>query len=256
MKDIKIIFVAALLMLICPMTFADNYTVGLRKLMDANSKRIFNMDTFTNGSESDSIANEQMKTMVIDILASCYRKNMPENEFNQMVEYCNNPEHLELDNRIQDIIQNDMQIQMQENLEKKLNEWMAILIAGEEPELTKRMNCSQEFEEETKKVFEDSNLDVMKNMLFPFLAQLINQGTNNGQEDTKIVIQKLLDCLMAETKIMTSNTLIKKISIEDLHEYNKITEQPFYANMQKAKAEFMDNIVNMLRMASLMDQAK
>lgn len=64
-------------MLICPMTFADNYTVGLRKLMDANSKRIFNMDTVTSGSESDSIANEKMKTMVIDILASCYRKKQP-----------------------------------------------------------------------------------------------------------------------------------------------------------------------------------
>ena len=251
MKGIKFIIASAMFMLSCSMVFADDYTVGLKKMFESNALESVDMSAINELTQGKSITTEQVVDMFVEHIAPYYRENMSLEEFNAMVEFCTAPEYVEVKNRVATLgtqnLEKDMEIIFSES---KINAIVTDILSGKKYKTTAKAACSPEYDAEIATFLELANFDGVMNGILPGIKESMMKEAEGSPEaaQMKPVIEKMADelcnILTEEGKISVCNSLTRNVSIEDLKRHNSITEQPFYPNMNKASAALASNIIN------------
>lgn len=249
MKRIKIIIASAMLMLSCSMALADDYTVGLKKMIEANALESVNMETIQKMTSDKSIRGKVLDK-VVERAASCYRENMSVDEFKSMVEFCTNQEYVDLRNRLDAIVTKDFEADFENFLtDEYLNFITMNILAGKKCETTAKAKCSPEYDAEIETFLEISSIkNVMDGILPAITASIMMEVENqpNAKElkpQMEKAVQELCNVINKDLTTLIGNALIKNVPLEDLKKYDSITQQPFYANMKKANAALAANIL-------------
>ena len=250
MKGIKFIIATAMFMLSCSMVFADDYTVGLKKMFESNALESLDMSAIDKLTQGKSITTEQVMDMFVEQCAPYYRENMSREEFNAMVKFCTDPEYIEVKNRVSTLGTQNLEKDIEKFFSESKNKAIVTdILSGKKYKTTAKAACSPEYDAEIATFLELSIFDGIMNGILPVLKESMMKEAEGDPEaeQMKPVLEKVADelcnILTEECKISVCNSLIRNVSIEDLKKHNSITEQPFYPNMNKASAALAANIV-------------
>ena len=245
-KRVILSFIAVLLMQLTTVS-ADNYTDGITKLMDNEAISSFNTKMFEQLSQTPNVDVEYFKSQfendAAEWIADHYRKNMPENEFSDMVSFFLQPEVLAVQKKVLSAIASSQE----EEFKQKLFPQMMALIMGGTPEDLQEPDCDPELKKEILHWmdvnFASENFKASIEAAKSVVADnaLANSKLPEEQKErvTKTV-NGVLSFMERNTTPLLMMSLVGNVDLHDMQVLNSMEKEPFFESYRQTNLS-LDN---------------
>ena len=244
---IILLFIAALLMQFTTVS-ADNYTDGIIKLMDNEALSTFNTEMVEKMSQTSAFDADyfksQFKTDIAEWMADHYRKNMPENEFNEMVSFFMQPEVLEIQKKILSAVSSS---QGGAEVSQQLLPRVQALVMGGPVEDLQEPDCDPELKKEILRWLDDNcTTEGMKAAIAAAKNIVGDNALANATEDQKVKATDLIDRVFSffernMTQLLMMS-MVGKVDLHDLQVLNSIEKEPFFENYKKTNLSMASDL--------------
>ena len=243
---IILLFVAALLMQFTTVS-ADNYTDGIIKLMDNEAISTFNTQMVEKMSQTPVVDvdyfKSQFKTDVAEWIADHYRKNMPENEFSDMVSFFLQPEVLAVQKKVLSAIASSQE----EEFKQKLFPQMMALVMGGTPEDLKEPDCDPELKQE---ILHWMDVNFVRENLKATIEATKSVVADNALANSKLpeeqkervtkTVNGVLSFMERNTTPLLMMSLVGNVDLHDMQVLNSMEKEPFFESYRQTNLS-LDN---------------
>ena len=244
-------FIAALLMQFVNVR-ADNYSDGIKKLMNNEALASFNAKTFEQmsqlpGAKADYLKN-QLITDAVEWVADHCRKNMSEKDFNDMVSFYMQPEVQAVQKKFNAAAASS---QGQDAMQSIIMPQMQALMSGGTPEDLKEPDCDPQLKKEILRCLENSNTAEYMKASLSCARKIATEHFPDGiPADQMEMMAKMMDGMFSfmekniNTIILT--TLVGKVDLKDMQTLNAVEKKPFFASLKKTNASMASDMPTFL----------
>ena len=240
-------FVVALLMQFTNVS-ADNYTDGLAKLMNNEAVANYNIKQFEQltvafGVDADYVKGT-FKTDVIDWLASHYRKNMSEKDFEDMISFYMQPKVLSAQKKMISAVN---AAQKDKKIKDLLASKMVVLLFGGTPDPLKDPKCDPRLKKELLRWMENnSSVEALTAMCKDVVDVSVKQKYPNASDNEKIMLSPevtgLLSYMGDNATALLLMAMVEKVGLKDLQTLNAIENKPFFESYKKANLSLANDL--------------
>ena len=240
-------FVVALLMQFTTVS-ADNYTDGLAKLMNNEAVANYNIKQFEQlavafGVDADYVKGT-FKTDVIDWLASHYRKNMSEKDFEDMISFYMQPKVLSAQKKMISAVN---AAQKDKKIKDLLASKMVVLLFGGTPDPLKDPKCDPRLKKELLRWMENNgSVEAFTAMCKDVVDVGVKQKYPNASDNEKIMLSPevtgLLSYMGDNASVLLLMAMVEKVGLEDLQTLNAIESKPFFESYKKTNLSLANDV--------------
>lgn len=224
-------------------SWADIYTDGIAKRVEAGQITITVADAPILQDFFERTP-EQMKNGVIEYIASLFRKNMTEKEFNDWMKYKPTKQDIAYDDSVDNMVAT---VQKPLDYMPNLTGISIALASGQEPEHVTPKSCSPSYKAAFDK-FIESNIFNSVLQLQQWKSQLDQAGQNpESQNNIEYLVNKRAYPICYDNYMAALlNTCIDNYSEQQLIKYSKTNEMPFSNAIQAIGMESSSNLENLI----------